>query len=124
MRGAVMHAIPAGTVTFLFTDIEGSTKRWEQYPRQMELALRRHDSILRSAIGQHGCYVFKTIGDAFCAAFPTPHAALSAAVEAQRELSSKFNVPGSMPTAFEPGTLNFELRVRMALHTGVAEERD
>jgi predicted ATPase/class 3 adenylate cyclase/Tfp pilus assembly protein PilF len=108
-----MNAIPAGTVTFLFTDIEGSTKRWEQYPRQMEAALRRHDAILRSAIEQHGGYVFKTVGDAFCAAFPTPHDALSAAVDAQHSLDAE-----GWPD--ETG----QLQVRMALHTGVTEERD
>ncbi len=62
-----MSGPPTGTVTFLFTDIEGSTKRWEQYPQQMKAALQRHDHILRSAIEQHNGHVFKTVGDAFCA---------------------------------------------------------
>ena len=66
-----MSNLPTGTVTFLFTDIEGSTKRWEQYPQAMSVALARHDDILRQAIEANGGYVFKTVGDAFCAAFPT-----------------------------------------------------
>src|SRR3954464_4382441 len=78
---------PSGTVTFLFTDIEGSTKRWEQYPQQMGAALSRHDEILRSAIEEHGGYVFKSIGDAFCAAFSTAPQGLQAALEAQYALS-------------------------------------
>ena len=60
---------PAGTVTFLFTDIAGSTQLWEQHPAAMPAALARHDGLLREAIERHGGFVFKTIGDAFCAAF-------------------------------------------------------
>ena len=77
---------PTGTITFLFTDIEGSTKRWEQYPQAMQHALSRHDALLRSAIEESGGYVFKTIGDAFCAAFSTPRDALNAALASQRAL--------------------------------------
>src|SRR5689334_15487655 len=77
---------PSGTVTFLFTDIEGSTKRWEQQREVMSSALARHDNILRQVIEGHGGYVFKTVGDAFCAAFPTPRSALEAAQAAQRRL--------------------------------------
>jgi class 3 adenylate cyclase len=62
---------PTGTVTFLFTDIEGSTKLWEQYAQAMQIALARHDEVLRSAIEERGGYIFKTVGDAFCAAFST-----------------------------------------------------
>ena len=78
------------TRTFLFTDIEGSTKRWEQYPQQMQAALARHDALLRTVIEANGGYVFKTVGDAFCAAFPIPHQALSAALDAQRALLDYF----------------------------------
>src|SRR5438105_3845986 len=78
---------PTGTVTFLFTDIEGSTKRWETYPEAMSTALQRHDAILRSAIEGCGGYIFKTVGDAFCAAFATAPEALGAAVSAQRALA-------------------------------------
>ena len=66
-----MSGPPTGTVTFLFTDIEGSTRMWERDPVAMRSALSRHDEILNEAIERHGGYVFKTVGDAFCAAFPT-----------------------------------------------------
>ena len=102
---------PSGTVTFLFTDTEGSTGQWEQHPDQMAEALRRHDDVLRMVIESAGGYVFKTVGDAFCAAFERAGAAASAACDAQRALCAE--------TWPEPITL----RVRMALHTGACEER-
>jgi predicted ATPase/class 3 adenylate cyclase len=105
-------AIPTGTVTLLFTDVEGSTRLWETEPEQMARALRRHDELLRTAIGEAGGYVFKTVGDAFCAAFATPQAALEAVLAAQRALGAQ-----TWPT-------RRPLRVRMGLHTGVCEERD
>src|SRR5947208_972809 len=104
---------PTGTVTFLFTDIEGSTKRWEQYPQQMQAALARYDFLLRAMIEAEAGYVFKTMGDAFCAAFPTPHGAVSAAVSAQQALHAE-----AWPDETGP------IRVRMALHTGVSEEQE
>src|SRR5215211_1999140 len=107
-----MSVPPTGTVTFLFTDIEGSTKLWERDAATMQAALARHDEILRSAIEANGGYVFKTVGDAFCAAFPTAPDALEAALEAQRRLGE------------EQWDQSSPLRVRMALHMGVAEERD
>ena len=107
-----MASPPTGTLTFLFTDIEGSTKLWEQDSSIMQIALARHDEILRSAIEERGGYVFKTVGDAFCAAFLTSPDALEAAVEAQRALLGE-EWEGTGP-----------LRVRMDLHTGAAEERD
>jgi class 3 adenylate cyclase len=64
-----MADIPTGTLTFLFTDIEGSTQLWEKHPDAMKLALARHDSILRQAIETHHGKVFKTVGDAFYAVF-------------------------------------------------------
>ncbi len=100
---------PAGTVTFLFTDIEGSTKLWQQHPAAMEAALKRHHAILNESITVHGGYVFQIIGDAFCAAFSTANAGLDAALEAQRLLTAE--------KWGETGTI----RVRMALHTGRAE---
>ena len=107
-------SLPTGTVTFLFTDIEGSTKLWEAHPEAMRLALARHDALLRAAIETNGGHVFKTIGDAFCAAFPTAPQALEAALSAQQSLKS-----------MEAGDNNvLRLKVRMALHTGTAEERD
>src|SRR5215203_5908154 len=81
--------MPTGLVTFLFTDIEGSTKLWEMYPGAMQVALERHDAIMREAIASNGGYVFKTIGDAFCATFQTAPSALLAAVDAQRMLSEE-----------------------------------
>ena len=105
-------AIPSGTVTLLFTDVEGSTRLWESERAQMAAALRRHDAIVRDAIGRAGGFVFKTVGDAFCAAFWTPLAAVSAALDAQRALGEQ-SWPTSRP-----------VRVRMSLHTGVCEERD
>ena len=62
-----MAGPPTGTVTFLFTDIEGSTKMWERNPEAMQGTLSHHDEILREAIEERGGYVFKTVGDAFCA---------------------------------------------------------
>ncbi len=104
--------LPAGAVTFLFTDIEGSTKLWENYPLQMQDALKRHDEILRATVKDQGGYVFKMVGDACCAAFIYPREALGAALAAQRALFAE-----RWPEAID-------LRVRAALHTGTAEERD
>lgn len=60
---------PTGAVTFLFTDVEGSTQAWEQTPTEMDRALEVHDRVLRGAIESHGGYVFATGGDSFSAAF-------------------------------------------------------
>ena len=78
--------MPRGTVTFLFTDVEGSTRLWEAQHDAMRTALARHDALLRQSIETHGGYVFKTVGDAFCAAFATAPDAVAAALEAQRAL--------------------------------------
>jgi predicted ATPase len=94
---------PSGVVTFLFTDIEGSTRRWETDADAMRAALRRHDEVLRDAIEKHEGFVFKHTGDGVCAAFASPRYAVDAAVVAQREL---------------------QLPVRMGLATGTAELRD
>lgn len=107
-----MASIPSGTVTFLFTDIEGSTRLWEQSPKEMSAALSRHDALLRQAIEQAGGHVFKTVGDAFCAAFHTPHAAVSAACAAQSAISR------------EAWPVQAPIKVRMGLHTGSVESRD
>jgi class 3 adenylate cyclase len=69
-------AAPTGTVTFLFTDIEGSTRRWDDQPEAMRHALARHDAILREAIARHGGHVVKTVGDAFYTAVARATAAL------------------------------------------------
>src|SRR5262249_43261996 len=107
-----MLELPTGTVTFLFTDLEGSTARWEQQPEAMRHALARHDACLRDAIERHGGHVFKTVGDAFHAAFASAPEAVAAALDAQRCLLAEDWAP--LET----------LRVRMALHTGAAELRD
>ena len=98
---------PSGTVTFLFTDIEGSTRRWEEQPDAMQHALARHDAILSTTIERHGGHIFKTVGDAFHAAFRTAPDTLRAAVEGQRALAAE----------------GWGGAVRMALHTGTADER-
>ncbi|MFY9921834.1 MAG: adenylate/guanylate cyclase domain-containing protein, partial [Mycobacterium sp.] len=79
-------AAPTGVVTFLFTDIEGSTRRWEADADAMRAALLDHDEVLRSAIETHSGFVFKHTGDGVCAAFPSPRAAVDAAVVAQGAL--------------------------------------
>lgn len=107
-----MSQRPTGTITFLFSDIEGSSRKWEQQPEAMRVALATHDRLLREAFETQGGYVFKTVGDAFCVAFDTAQDAFTGALEAQRALHTRdWSGIG-------------ELRVRMALHTGAAEHRD
>ena len=100
---AMTAAAPSGVVTFLFTDVEGSTRRWEADADGMRVALVAHDEVLRSAIEAHGGFLFKHTGDGVVAAFASPKSAVDAAVAAQRAL---------------------ELPVRMGLATGEAELRD
>jgi len=109
-----MLPLPTGTVTFLFTDIAGSTALWERDRDAMQLALAQHDALLRTAIESRGGHVFKTVGDAFCAAFARAQEAVEATVEAQRALTS---ADWSMLGEAAP------LRSRMGVHTGEAEER-
>jgi predicted ATPase/class 3 adenylate cyclase/DNA-binding CsgD family transcriptional regulator len=107
-----MADMPTGTVTFLFTDIEGSTRLWEQHPQTMAGALARHDAIMRQAIAAEAGVVYKVIGDAFQAAFTTAPAACAAALAAQRALTSEaWGVVGAV-------------LVRMALHTCAAVPTD
>jgi class 3 adenylate cyclase/tetratricopeptide (TPR) repeat protein len=98
-------------VTFAFTDIEGSTTRWERDRVAMQDAVRRHDVIVQAAIAQRGGHVFKTAGDAFCSAFAAPQDAVAAMLAAQQALNTE----------------NFSavdgLRVRASIHTGSAEMR-
>jgi predicted ATPase/class 3 adenylate cyclase len=103
---------PAGTITFLFSDIEGSTRLWEQYPDAMGDALRRHDAILRQAMEANSGYVFKTGGDSFCVAFDRASDAVLAAAQVQHGLSE------------EDWPVTGPLRVRMAVHVGAADFRD
>jgi predicted ATPase len=98
-----MEEPPSGTITFLFTDIEGSTRLWEQDRDKMRQALVAHDAVLRAAVASHGGFLFKHTGDGICAAFGWADPAISAAVDAQ---------------------LGLEVPVRMGLATGHAEERD
>ena len=107
-----MPEAPRGTVTLLFTDVEGSTRLWEAHPAAMRAALARHDALLRHCIDDRDGHVFKTGGDAFCAAFHTASDALAAALDAQRALLR------------EPWPEGARLRVRMALHAGAVELRD
>ncbi|MEZ4480323.1 MAG: adenylate/guanylate cyclase domain-containing protein [Dehalococcoidia bacterium] len=93
---------PTGTVTFLFTDIEGSTRRWEEQTAEMREALAQHDATLRSAVESHNGWLFKHTGDGILAAFASPKEAVLAAIDAQRALS---------------------LPVRMGITTGEAESR-
>jgi predicted ATPase/class 3 adenylate cyclase len=103
--------LPTGTVTFLFTDLEGSTRLWEQHPAVMKGALARHDEILRGAVEAQGGHVVKTTGDGIHAVFGAAEDAIEAAVAAQRRLgAASWDATGP-------------LRVRMGLHTGSAELR-
>ncbi len=95
--------LPTGTVTFLFTDIEGSTERWQDDELAMSQALAGHDSTIRSVVDVHGGSVFKHTGDGVCAVFTSAPAAVSAAIDAQGQLT---------------------LPVRIGIHTGEAELRD
>jgi predicted ATPase/class 3 adenylate cyclase len=119
--------LPSDSLTFLFTDIEGSTKLWEAYPQWMAEALARHNTILRQIIETHNGHVFKTVGDAFCAVFPSAPEALHAAIAAQIVLLAEAwdHTPGEHRGAsacLPPASV--ALRVRMALHTGTADRRD
>jgi class 3 adenylate cyclase len=107
-----MAELPAGTVTFLFTDLEGSTRLWEEHPDAMQSALARHDEILRHAIAAHDGHIVKMTGDGAHAAFGTATDAVQAALDAQRALAAE----GWGPVG--------SLRVRMGLHTGPSEARD
>jgi predicted ATPase/DNA-binding SARP family transcriptional activator len=100
------------TLTFLFTDLAGSSRLWEDHPDAMPEALARHEALLRQATEAHGGSVFKTLADSCCAAFATAQDALEAALAAQRALHTE-----------QWGAVG-ELRVRMALNTGTAEERE
>lgn len=104
--------MPTGVVTFAFTDIEGSTARWARDRVAMQDAVRRHDAILRDAIVRHRGSVFKTIGDAFCSVFANAANAVDAMLAAQKRLAA------------EDFSAIDGLLVRVAIHTGSADERD
>ncbi len=103
-----MSDLPSGTVTFLFTDIEGSTTLAQQFPADLPALLARHHSILHQAVQEHNGHVFQITGDAFCAAFYLASDALNAALDAQRGLQHELWKPAP-------------IQVRMGIHTGAAQ---
>src|ERR687885_2386729 len=109
-----MAELPTGTVTFLFSDVEESTKLWERHPDQMRVALARHDHLIESLVEQHQGVVVRPRGegDSRFAVFPRASDAVAAAVAIQHALH------------YEPWPAETRLRVRMALHTGEADLRD
>jgi predicted ATPase/class 3 adenylate cyclase len=108
-----MPILPSGTVTFLFTDIEGSTRLWEQYPQAMQAALARHDVLLRTIVEAQGGYIIKTTGDGLHAVFERVTEGVAAALACQQALVGEA-WPGL------PGPL----RARMGVHTGEADLRE
>lgn len=106
-----MNNLPSGTVTFLFTDIEGSTRLAQQYPNDMPALLARHHEILRQAVQAQNGYIFQNEGDSLAIAFHSAVDALNAAVDAQRLLQSEAWTPAPM-------------KVRMGIYTGTAELND
>src|ERR1041384_4415407 len=99
---------PSGTVTFLFTDIEGSTRLAQQYPEAMPRLMARHNEILTRVIQAHDGYVYEIAGDSFCGAFSSSVDAVQAALEAQRHLHHEAWTPAP-------------IRVRMGMHTGTVK---
>src|SRR5690349_22310105 len=103
--------LPTGTVTFLFTDIEGSTKLAQEHPDEMPSLLGRHNEILNESIQAHHGFTFRIVGDSFSAAFHTAGAALNAALDSQRKLQNESWSPAP-------------IKVRMGIHTGSAQLND
>jgi predicted ATPase/class 3 adenylate cyclase/DNA-binding CsgD family transcriptional regulator len=99
-------------VTFLFTDVEGSTRLWEEHPAEMPASLERHGEILRTSIKRRDGYVFAATGEGFAVAFTHARDAIDTAVEVQRALAIE-----CLPSMLQ-------LAVRMGLYTGEASERD
>src|SRR5215210_5433569 len=107
-----MTRLPTGPLTFLFTDVESSTKLWERNPKAMSKALSHHDELIRNAVEANGGFIFKTVGDAFYVAFSAAAEAVQAAIDAQKSLLS------------EEWEETGPLKVRVVMHTGTAEQRD
>jgi predicted ATPase/class 3 adenylate cyclase len=105
--------LPTGNITFLFTDVEGSTRAWESNPEAMAIALKVHDDVVRDAVAKHGGQIFKTVGDAFCCVFSHCADAVTAAIDAQRALQTQ-EWPAQIGA----------LRVRVGIHSGNAVEHD
>ncbi len=110
-RNLMATDLPSGTVTFLFTDIEGSTQLWERHPVAMQAALARHDALLRQTVEANHGTIIKTTGDELHAVFAAADAA-RAVLSGQRALQA------------EPWPRDALVRVRMALHTGEADLRE
>src|SRR6476469_1231809 len=105
-----MAELPSGTLTFLFTDLEGSSRLWDEHPDAMRTAVARHDALLRDTVTAHAGAVVKGTGDGMYAAFASPSDALAAAVAAQHGIAAE-----SWP--------DIPLRARIGLHSGEAELR-
>jgi len=103
-----MGTLPSGKVTFLFTDIEGSTKLAQDYPDESQGLFTRHNEILNQVIEEHNGYVFQVVGDSFSVAFHTAEDALNAAVSAQHALQTE---------PWSPALV----KVRMGIHSGAAQ---
>ncbi|HKE30541.1 MAG TPA: adenylate/guanylate cyclase domain-containing protein, partial [Candidatus Angelobacter sp.] len=103
-----MSDLPTGTVTFLFTDIEGSTNLAQEYPNEMPALLARHNEIMNQAVQSHNGLVFQIVGDSFAVAFHTANDGMNAALDAQRLLQNE-------PWSPAP------IKVRMGIHTGAAQ---
>ena len=105
-------SLPEGTLTFVFTDIEGSTRQWDLHPQQMDPALQLHDAVLTEIIQKHAGHVIKGMGDGILAVFTDPGNGIAAALEVQTTFPEL------------PWPNNTPLLVRVALHTGVAQKRN
>jgi len=118
-------SLPTGDVTFLFTDIEGSTRLWERFPSAMQAALADHDTLLRRTVASFGGWIVKGIGDGVHAVFENATDAVAACLAAQREFRSLAVSSSSRVKSASPETaLPHALKVRMGLHTGVAQLRN
>jgi predicted ATPase/class 3 adenylate cyclase len=109
-----VSSFPSGTVTFLFTDIEGSTKLWEEHPEAMKSALAKHDSILEKTVESNHGQIIKSTGDGIHAVFTTALDSIEAALDAQHELQTSMFFKNA----------EVSIRVRIGIHTGEAELRD
>lgn len=107
-KGISIQKLPSGTVSFLFTDIEGSTKLSQQHPESMPALLKRHHAILDQAIAAHNGFTLEIVGDSYAVAFHNASAALETALEIQRALHKE---------AWSPAPI----KVRMGIHTGTAQ---
>jgi len=110
-----MNNIPTGNVTFLFTDIEGSTKLSQEFPKTLQAALEKHHAIMQKAIESNNGFVFEIVGDAFCCTFENGSDTVKAAVDAQIELAKVKCLPAGQAGG------DAVIKVRMGIHSGNAE---